>query len=313
MTALIAALVAAVPVFAQAPKDLPQAQQQAREAIAAADPSGTASLRRDLEKVADALDAEGERRGPGGEEEENKSLSEISREGRRTVKALRGKVDPRLAPSLDALDKFYKDLPSRKYAAPWGEDLQRIVAEQLRWSGERAQSPEQLNAELSRALVLPKKLPADADVEDMAFWPVEVPLSQFKKLDPIRVFLLKHRLKRPARYAATTAAAITDGRHNVEAGVVIEGTVTYADGKVFDQDYCFNVGDLHVEITPEWRLLHPKIVRPKVGQRVRLKGWTYYDYFHKAEREWDPKDPMMGDLRATLWEIHPVQDVELLP
>lgn len=312
MTALIAALLVAVSAAAQAPQDLPQAQRQAREAVAAADPGGAASLRRDLEKMADALDAANEGRGPE-REEEDKSLSEISREGRRAVKALRGRVDPRLAPSLDALDKLYKDLPSRAYARPWGGDLQRIVAEQLRWSGERAQSPEQLNAELSRLLVLPKTLPADAEVEDLAVWPVEIPLAQFKKLDPIRVFMLKHRVKRPARYAATTPGAIVDGRHNVEAGVIVEGTVTAADGKVFDQDYCFNVGDLHVELTPEWRRLHRKTPRPKAGDKVRLKGWTYYDYFHKAEHEFDPRDPVMGDSRFTLWEIHPVQDVEILP
>lgn len=313
MIALFAALFIAVPARAQAPKNLPEAQRQAREAVAAVDPHRLAPLRRDLDKLADALDEANEHGRPG-EEEEPKSLEEIAREGRETVKSLRPPIDPRLAPSLDALDELYQGLPGLSYAEPWGGELQRIIAEQLRWAGENAASVDELNALLRSTLVLPGKLPEDADVEDQAFWPVEIPLKKFKKLDPIRVFLLKHRLKHPPHYAQTTANQIVDGRHNVEAGVIIEGVVTWnTQGSEFDQDWCFNIGNLHVELTPEWRLLHPHILKPKVGDHVRLKGWTYYDYFHKAEHEWDPKDPMMGDMRYTLWEIHPVQEIETLP
>ena len=72
------------------------------------------------------------------------------------------------------------------------------------------------------------------------------------------------------------------------------------------------VGDLHLEITPEWRLLHKGMPLPKVGQKVRLKGWTYFDSFHGNELEYDPKDPVVGAERVTVWEVHPVQDVEVL-
>ena len=66
-------------------------------------------------------------------------------------------------------------------------------------------------------------------------------------------------------------------------------------------------------MTPEWRLLHPKIPKPKTGDKIRVRGWTYYDVFHKFEMEYDPADPVIGLTRATLWEIHPVQDVTILP
>lgn len=304
-------LLAAAAAFAdQPPKTLPEAQAQARQALDGAAPRGLAPLRRDLDTLADALDAADEEGGPAGEEE--KDLQEVAREGRETAAALRPKLDPRLGPALDVLDRFYAELPAKTYAEPWGQELQRIVAEQLRWTGARAKTPEEAGAMLAAALRLPARLPIDADVQDQALWPVEIPLAKFKKLDPIRVFLLKHRLRHPPRYAATTAARIIDGRHDVEAGVVIEGKVTGVSG-AFDQDYCFNIGNLHVELTPEWRLLHPHIYKPTVGDKVRLKGWTYYDYFHKAEHEYRPDDPVLGDSRYTLWEIHPVQDIQRLP
>src|ERR1019366_256560 len=98
-----------------------------------------------------------------------------------------------------------------------------------------------------------------AYVEDMAFLPVDVPLEKWKKLGPIRVFLSKHRLKRPKNYAQTTALDLIGGKHNVGVGVVLEGKVDSAQLFFWDQDYCFNIGNLHLEITPEWRLLHPKL------------------------------------------------------
>jgi hypothetical protein len=68
-----------------------------------------------------------------------------------------------------------------------------------------------------------------------------------------------------------------------------------------------------MEITPEWRLLHKGFIEPKVGQKIRVKGWTYYDYFHKSELEYDPADPVVGIKRVVVWEIHPVQSIEIIP
>ena len=100
-------------------------------------------------------------------------------------------------------------------------------------------------------------------------------------------------------------------KRNVQIGIEMEGVVTGTSG-AFDRDYCFNIGDLHFEITPEWRLLHRKMPLPKAGQKIRLKGWSYFDYFHGSELEYDASDPILGSNRATVWEIHPVQDIEIL-
>jgi hypothetical protein len=316
-TALFLASLLLAPTAGAVDRDaaLPKAQVQAQDSVDAARKARVERrkelerLRKDLRYVAEALDRE-----TVGAEGDEKTLDELSKGGLGRLKELRatGGLDPKLAPALDRLEALYAGLPAKTYAKEYAVDLAAAVAEELRQAASEPSSEEELLSRLQANLSLPAAMPGDADVEDLAFFPVDVPLAKFKKLGAIRIFLMKHRLKRPGSHAKTTAAAIIAGRHNVQVGVEVEGTVT-AIYKAIDQDFCFDFGALHIEMTPEWRLLHPKIHKPKVGERVRVKGWTYFDVFHKAEFEYDPQDPVMGVNRATQWEIHPVQDVEPLP
>jgi hypothetical protein len=222
-------------------------------------------------------------------------------------------IDPKLLPILGQLESLYRDLAKKEYAKDFAGSLVKAIDEELRVASETAADSEEMIEILKRDLVLPDAIPQDGDVEDLAFFPVDLPVAKFLKLGPIKIFLMKHRLKAPRSITRTTPEDLIGGKHNVQIGVQVEGTVTWAHKFVFDQDYCFNIGDLHMEITPEWRLKHPGFIEPKVGQKIRVDGWSYYDYFHKSELEYDPADPVLGLLRAVVWEIHPVQHISILP
>lgn len=225
--------------------------------------------------------------------------------------------DPKEAPPdpdkvLPRLDAICRGLPGRVYAAEYSRELMRAVATELREAAGAGDEAAVLGR-LREHLVLPDQQAGEEDAfSSLALFPIDLTLAQFRKLGAIRIFLVKHRLRRPAGHVKTAAKDITAGKHHVQIGVETEGVLTRASGEV-DFDYTFNIGDLHIEMTPEWHLSHPGVPRPKKGQRVRVRGWTYYDSFHKAEHEYDPEDPVLGKHRATLWEIHPVQDVEILP
>lgn len=273
-------------------------------------------LRRDLDYVATELERE--------LLAEDKTLRGVSEGCLARLEYLKahGRLDPRLydpaetPPDADKplarLETMCRELPTKTYAEQYPGSLVRGIAAELRDAASQHDEAAVL-AQLRANLLLPD---VDAGEEDafssLALFPVDLPVAKFKKLGPIRIFLVKHRLRRPKAHAKTTDAAIVAGKHNVQVGVEVEGVVNRASGEV-DLDYTFNIGNLHIEMTPEWRLAHPGIHKPKKGQRVRVRGWTYYDYFHKAEPEYDPEDPVLGLARKTLWEIHPVQDVELLP
>lgn len=273
-------------------------------------------LQRDLDYIATELERE--------LLAEEKTLRGVSEGCLARIEYLKahGRLDPRLydpaeqPPDADKplarLETMCRELPAKTYAEQYPGSLMRGIAAELREAaklGDEAAILDLLRADL----VLPD---LDAGEEDafssLALFPVDLPLAKFKKLGAIRIFLVKHRIRRPKTHAKTSAAAIVAGKHNVQVGVEVEGVVNRASGEV-DLDYTFDIGNLHIEMTPEWRLAHPGILKPKKGQRIRVRGWTYYDYFHKAEPEYDPSDPVLGLARKTLWEIHPVQDVELLP
>jgi len=212
---------------------------------------------------------------------------------------------------IPRLEKICRELPNKKYAEQYPRSLIKAIATELRDAAELDEAAALKT--LEENLVLPDQQPGEEDAfQALALFPVDVTLERFKKLGAIRVFLVKHRIKRPRGHAKTTAKDIVAGRHNVQIGVEIEGKVARHGGAI-DGDYTFDIGDLHIEMTPEWRLMHPNIPKPKKGDKVRVKGWTYYDIFHKAEMEYDPDDEVLGINRVTLWEIHPVQDVEVLP
>ena len=267
-------------------------------------------VKKDLHYISEELDRE-----TLDDEETAKPLREYSEGGLSRLAGLRkrGAIDPKLLPILGQLESLYRDLAKKEYAKDFAGSLVKAINEELRVASETAADSEEMIEILKRDLVLPDAIPQDGDVEDLAFFPVDLPVAKFLKLGPIKIFLMKHRLKAPRSITRTTPEDLIGGKHNVQIGVQVEGTVTWAHKFVFDQDYCFNIGDLHMEITPEWRLKHPGFIEPKVGQKIRVDGWSYYDYFHKSELEYDPADPVLGILRAVVWEIHPVQHIAILP
>lgn len=266
-------------------------------------------VKKDLKYISEELDRE-----TVNDQEDTKSLEAYSEGVLARIEELRknGRLDPKLAPVLNRLEALYRDFPKLDYAREYGGSLVRALNEELRWTAEDSTTADEKLALLDEQLSLPDAMPEDGEVAPNGWiFPVDVPLEKFKKLDPIRVFLMKHHIKRPKSHVRTTPADLIGNKHHVQIGVELEGTVTWADG-AFDRDYCFNIGDLHMEITPEWRLLHKNFPKPKVGQKIRVKGWSYFDYFHGSEIEYDAADPVTGLGRATVWEIHPVQDIEIL-
>jgi hypothetical protein len=271
-------------------------------------------LKKDLRYVAEELDRErlGERRALA----EHSAgclarLAHLKKDGRLD----RRLYDPAESPQdpdkvIPRLEKLCAELPSKTYAESYPRSLLKAVATELREAAELDEA--QALAVLKENLALPEQQAGEEDASSaLALFPTDVPLAKFKKLGAIRIFLVKHRLRRPKSHVLTTADAITEGRHLVQAGVDITGTVLRHSSAI-DGDYCFDIGNLHVEITPEWRLTHPNLPKPKKGDTVRVRGWTYFDIFHKAEPEYDPEDPFMGANRWTQWELHPAQDIEIV-
>lgn len=227
-----------------------------------------------------------------------------------------GKLDPRLydpnetSPDPDRvmtrLERICRELPNKTYAAEYPRSLIKAIATELREAAEGGRSEAEILAVLKDHLVLPDLPPGEEDAfQSLALFPIDVPEARFRKLGAIRIFLVKHRIKRPKSHVRTDWKRIADGKHNAQIGVEIEGRVLRHGVKI-DGDYTFDIGDLHIEMTPEWRLLHPKTPKPRKGDRIRVRGWTYVDVFHKAEMEYDPKDPVLGVNRVTQWEIHPL-------
>jgi hypothetical protein len=227
----------------------------------------------------------------------SKDLEDGSDPSAQVLEVRAGRAMPAaLAPVLDRLARLYRDISRKTYTQPYREGLKRAVARHLRWAADRARDKRQLIQSLLEQLSLPDRIDAAGFLKE------GVSVEEFIAQGPIKVFLAKHRLARPASYVRTTAEDIVAGRHPVQIGVEVEGTVVVHEFYPFDGDYTFDFGGLHMEITLEWRLSHPRMHRPVTGDRVRVRGWTYYDYFHDNEAG-----------RDTVWEIHPVMDVELLP
>ena len=140
--------------------------------------------------------------------------------------------------------------------------------------------------------------------------PTAATVEKFCALSGWRRLLIKHRIGRPLAYAKTTAQGLALGERLVGTGVELEGVVTGVFGSP-DGDYCFDIGDIQAEINPEWRLLH-RVTLPSVGQRVRVRGWTFYDITHDDEPVYDPAHPGTRKKRASFWEVHPALEVEVV-
>lgn len=154
-----------------------------------------------------------------------------------------------------------------------------------------------------------------------ALFPVDVPLEEFQKLGPVRIFLMKHRQRRPPDYTEVTGEDLAAGRYNVQKGVILRGRVTNSHFFAGDGDHVFNIGIIHNEITPIWRATHrgPRI--PRNGDLVEIRGWSYYDSFHDEEGPdeqaiWEVPDENSPTgkrwTRPNVWEVHPVTDVRVI-
>ncbi|MFH1725912.1 MAG: hypothetical protein ABII00_14985 [Elusimicrobiota bacterium] len=305
---LLAALILVPFGCLAAAEALREAELKARQATADFRESGRERyrtlqrLKKDLRYNAEVLDRDTL-------EESRKDLEAYARGGLARIEAMRrrGNIEPKLLPTLDRIERLYRELPGKRYAEPYAQSLVMAIAHELRWISENAADEGRLFGALGDHLRLPEA------VDEPGFLKKGVSVEDFIAQGPIKVFLAKHRLELPKTYVKTTAADIVAGEHPVQAGVEVEGTVTRHIRFSIDGDYAFDVGDLHVEITPEWRLMHRGIPRPKTGDRVRVRGWSYFDSFHKQEPEYDPEDPVLGANRYTKWEIHPAMEIELLP
>ncbi len=222
-----------------------------------------------------------------------------------------GALRPTLAPDaqdvFEKADAFLSDV-ARKPEVSNDDSLAAAVSEELD-SLSRAKDSEELRQRAADELRIRE--------DHGGAFPEDIPLERWNKLDPIRRFLVKHRWSRPRSYEPVTIADLEAGRVNVQKGVEVEGVVVATDVSHVDFDYNFRIGDIVMEVTPEWRLFHRHMHMPLVGERVRVRGWTYYDGFHKVEDFLHKKLPHKRDEsfeeRESLWEIHPVQDVEVLP
>ena len=98
-------------------------------------------LQKDLkliaESLADQVDVE---------EEAEQSLDFLSKEGldRQERLAQSGNIDPQLAPALARLNKLFVSLPQKKYAEPYGAELVRALAHEIRWIADKAKTKKQL-------------------------------------------------------------------------------------------------------------------------------------------------------------------------
>ncbi len=281
---------------------LSQAQSQAQAAVS------DARLRAELLRCSRALDASARGLVPAASPAAaaKSALSVLAEE---RVRSGAAKSDEPFA----SAERLYAELARRSDYKEFAPDLSVAVAEELREAAEEAPDEASLRARLQERLRFP---PPDTGPETAkSFFPEDLPLPEFRKLGPIRIFLAKHRWRRPRVYRPLPAADILAGRENVQIGAQVEGVVTNVEGTTFDRDWCFDIGELHMEITPEWRLFHRRIPKPRVGDRVRVRGWTYYDIFHEGERYFEWPKPRQGPEAdaKNMWELHPVEDVELLP
>lgn len=289
--------VSGAPTLEQAAPQAGQAVQQAGRRVSAR--RDLERLKKDLRYVAEELDRE--LMGP----KKNATAAAAALRARIAGLRARGNLDPRLDPILTKLDQLYSTMDQRDHIDYYVRSFMHAITDELREAADQAKD----SASLIKTLEGRLDVPVDAE----SWLKEDLSVADFKKQGPIKIFIAKHRIKRPTSYVKTTATAVVASRHHVQIGVEIEGVVTYRSLSI-DGDLTYDFGSLHLEITPEWRLFYERnLPDPKIGDRIRIKGWSYYDSFHQSEEEYDPADPVLGAARKTLWEIHPLQDLELLP
>lgn len=289
---------------AQNPPSPEQQKQEAErqfEAAAKAKPPVQVSLQKligDLDAVAAELEAV---RVMGMEVQ---ALSDALAQKARDMKAS-GKFAKELDPVFDRLARMFENIPNRYYSAYSPRQALLSTAGQLRFDAAEAKDAPDLLERLDQSLDFPLE-PEGPDQKGLL--PTGMTLQQFLKKGPIRIFLMKHRLAVPKEYTPWTPQEIHEGKSLLGVGVVVRGTVTWSRTAI-DLDQTWDIPPLHLEITPETRLFRG-LKAPKPGDFVEIRGWTYYDSFHKAEEEHEQGE--LGRRRPSLWEIHPVTKVTIL-
>jgi hypothetical protein len=270
-------------------------------------PAGTrlASLQDEAAEVARALrEAVPPEAGEDPGRAEDARAREVAEALLRRVAELRGERgrSPQMRRVLTRVEELVRLYPERWYAREHPGGMTRAIARTLEENAREARSPAELERKTRRDLDLPA---------DEAGLPTNVPLEKFKKLGPIVIFILKHRTSEPEAYLATTPEDLMANKHNVEVGVSFQGRVTRVNRAV-DGDVTFDVSVIHNEITPQF-LRSPsrraKLHMPRVGDLVEVKGWSYYDWFHRDEA---PEEQVITEGRPTVWEVHPVIELRLI-
>ena len=221
-----------------------------------------------------------------------------------------GKYAKELDPVFARLQVLYQALPNRYYTAYSPRQAMLATVRQLQFDAKEAATAEDLLARLDASLVFPLEIENPA----LKSWlPQRMTLTQYLKKGPILIFIMKHRLSTPKEFIAMTEdefmAKVKADEPVMGVGIVLRGTVTW-EGMSIDLDKTWNMQTIHAEITPEtwlFRGLKP----PKAGDYVELRGWTYYDMFHRDEEEAEGEAEYEAK-RPTVCEIHPITKVTVL-
>lgn len=185
------------------------------------------------------------------------------------------------------------------------------------------------------------------DAEILANCPVEgdAKLPRVRALNP-----LKRRMPTPAAAdmddQVTLAAMVVSGddtdRFNTKKGATIEGYVAdvkvggvesvnchthdpkYRDTHIeLTLDPLHDAGNKHVivEVTPQWREEMSKngvdwttttLRKQLLGRWIKVTGWLLFDEEHANAAE-NTNPGGARNWRATVWEIHPITDIQVLP
>jgi hypothetical protein len=97
----------------------------------------------------------------------------------------------------------------------------------------------------------------------------------------------------------------------------VAGRDTHIDIALQPQDEVQDIRHVVVEITPRMRAIHPDWTTPNLQQFIlhhwiRIQGWLLLDAEHIREAE-NTNPGGASNWRATVWEIHPITNIEVLP
>jgi hypothetical protein len=110
-----------------------------------------------------------------------------------------------------------------------------------------------------------------------------------------------------ARIEAYMNAVIAEGPEQSNCGAPLGHGDTHV--YLVDTQNAANTHAAFAEVTPRWLSANPSWTQPALhalaasGARVRITGWLMYDEEHH--------DMIVKKLRGTLWELHPITNIEV--